>query len=128
MIARDSLSRSIGDLPFSPVNIALHARFEKFTVGDCLDTFGLFEDMLSHMTRVVSGLREKADYANNGRGKTDEQRAVARYGFVQDADTILPLLQTQLETMTMTARTMSMALGETDISIELIPGERRRDR
>ncbi len=120
------LSRSIGNLPFSPVNIALHACFEQFTVGDCLDTFGLFEDALSLIEGVVSDLRNKANNAGDRGRKTDEQYALARYGLIRDAEALLPLIQTQLEAMRMTAKAMTVLLGETDISIEMIPGERRR--
>lgn len=107
-------------LQFTPLDVELTPHFKDFTLGDILDTFGNMVDALGNAEAAVCALAETAYTASErGGAMTPEKLMMSRYTLARDGALILPLLESHLASLRMTAQAMVEGLRG------MIPGEGR---
>lgn len=119
--------RSIGTVPFSSFRVGLLPHFEDFSFEEIRDTFEYMAEVLTHLENVVWKLREKSDgvILRQHQIPLSEARA-ENEGFVRDCNSILPLIQTQVNALTMTARALAEGIDEKKVCPGIVvPGERK---
>ena len=94
-------------LQFTPLDVELAPHFEDFTLGDILDTFGNMVDALGNAEEAVCALAERAYTASErGGAMTPEKLMMSRYALACEGALILPLLESHLASLKMTAQAM----------------------
>ncbi len=100
-------------LQFTPIDVELTPNFERFTLGDILDTFGNMVDALENAEAAVCALAETAYTASErGGAMSPEKLMMSRYAFACEGAMILPLLGTHLASLKMTAQAMVEGLRD----------------
>lgn len=126
MIAQNQ--KCIGTLPFSSFKVELTPKFNTFSLSDIGETFSLMAEVLEHVGDVLWDLKNQAYRAGHGlfeksREETEHDNGV----FVSESNTILPLMETQIAALVMTARALAGEIeGMKGSEGILLPGEKRR--
>lgn len=125
MISRNENLESVGSLPFSSMDVGLSPHFDKIDIFNISDTFSLMAEALEQAEAAVCALGETA-YTTTERGgaTTPEKLVMSRYTLAHDGALILPLLETHLAALKMTARAMVEGLRDVANAEIVSKGER----
>lgn len=121
--------KSIGSLPFSPVEVEVTPHFDEFDLYNISDTFSLMAEALDQAEVVVFELCDRAYQASGqGRAKGGEELNRLRYSLSREANILLPLLRTHLGALKMTARGLVEGLDKAGGNRVVIVGEKREGK